>query len=61
MRHATVGAGSCHRNSSSIKEAAALLQFSAVMNFPPAAACIPANWLLPCLLADLINFQTERL
>lgn len=44
MRHATVGAGSCHRNSSSIKEAAALLQFSVVMNFPPAAAFQPIGY-----------------
>ena len=41
MRHATVVAGSYHHNSCSIKEAAALLKFSVVMNFSPAAAFQP--------------------
>lgn len=44
MRHATVVAGSCHPNSYSIKEAAALLQFSLVMKFSPAAAFQPIGY-----------------
>lgn len=44
MKHATVMAGNCFLNSYGIKEAAALLKLSSVMNFPPAAAFQPIGY-----------------
>lgn len=44
MKHATIVAGSCHPNSYGIKEAAALLKISLVMNFSPAAAFQPIGY-----------------
>lgn len=62
MKHATVVAGSCHLNSYGIKETAALLKFSSVMNFPLLLHSSQlAIAVAICPLADFINFRKERL